>query len=126
MVFQGYSPDAKLKYACPTGGCALKGRQGVLYCDVEALIDPLDDLRRFSLVPRRSRQWNALYSTRQAVERVFSRAKQHRALDGHCKRGLPKVQLHALMALLTIQAAALVRAEAGEIERMREVSRKVA
>ena len=73
-----------------------------------------------------TKEWKALYSTRQSVERAFSRLKQHRALDSHCRRGLRKVRLHALMALVTLQAAAVVRAEAGEISRVREVSRLVA
>ena len=126
MVFEGHATDGKLKYRCPTGGCILKGRQGVLYCDTEVEIDPHDDLRRFPLIPRRSRELQALYGKRQSVERCFSRLKQHRALDSHCRRGLRKVTLHALMGLVTMQAAAVVRAEAGEIERVREVSRKVA
>ena len=72
------------------------------------------------------KQWRALYSKRQSVERCFSRLKQHRALDSHCRRGLRKVTLHALMGLVTMQAAAVVRAERGEVERVREVSRRVA
>ena len=60
------------------------------------------------------------------MERCFSRLKQHRALDSHSRRGLRKVTLHALMGLVTMQAAEVVRAELGEIERAREVSRKVA
>ena len=85
-----------------------------------------DDVRHFPPIPHGSARWHALYSTRQSVERCFSRLKQHRALDSHCKRGLRKVTLHALMGLVTMQAAAVVRAEAGETERVREVSRKVA
>ena len=34
--------------------------------------------------------------------------------------------LHALMALITMQAVAVVRAEVGEVERVREVARRVA
>ena len=85
-----------------------------------------DDVRHFPPIPHGSARWHALYSTRQSVERCFSRLKQHRALDSHCKRGLRKVTLHALMALVTMQAAAVVRAKAGEVERVREVSRQVA
>ncbi len=125
MTFLGYT-DGKLSYRCPTGGCQLKGRQGVLYCDTEVEIDPQENLRRFSLIPRRTKDWANLYGTRQSVERAFSRLKQHRALDSHCRRGLRKVRLHALMGLVTMQAAAAVRAERGEVERVREVSRKVA
>ena len=78
------------------------------------------------LIVHRSSWRNALYSTRQGVERCFSRLKQHRVLDTHCRRGLRKVTLHALMGLVTMQAAAVVRAKRGEVERVREVSRKVA
>jgi hypothetical protein len=49
-----------------------------------------------------------------------------RSREWHCRRGLRKVTLHALMGLVTMQAAAVVRAEAGEVERVREVSRRVA
>ena len=126
MTFLGYTDDGKLRYRCLTGGCQLKGRQGVLYCDTTVEIDPQENLRRFSLIPRRSKEWRALYSRRQSVERCFSRLKQHRALDSHCRRGLRKVRLHALMGLVTMQAAAVVRAERGEVGRVREVSRRVA
>ena len=126
MTFLGYTDDGKLSYRCPTGGCQLKDRQGILYCDTEAVIDPQENLRRFSLIPRATKEWRHFYATRQSVERCFSRLKQHRALDSHCRRGLRKVTLHALMALITMQAAAVVRAEAGTIERVREVSRRVA
>ena len=82
MTFLGYT-DGKLKYRCPTGGCQLKGRQGVLCCDTQVEIDPQENLGRFSLIPRRTSEWKALYARRQSVERCFSRLKQHRALDSH-------------------------------------------
>ena len=99
---------------------------GVLYCDTEVVIDPQENLRRFSLIPQATKEWRTLYARRQSVERCFSRLKQHRALDSHYRRGLRKVTLHALMSLVTMQAVAVVRTEAGEVERVREVSRKVA
>lgn len=37
-----------------------------------------------------------------------------------------KVMLHTLMGLVTMQAAAVVKAEAGQFDRLRDVSRKVA
>ena len=101
-------------------------RAGRLYCDTVVEIDPPENLRRFSLIPRRTTEWKALYAKRQSVERCFSRLKQHRALDSHCRRGLRKVTLHALMEIVTMQAAAVVRAEAGDFERVREVTRRVA
>ena len=98
----------------------------MLYCDTELIVDPLDDLRRFSLVPRNSRQWSALYSTRVSVERCFSRLKQHRALNDHCRRGLRKVTLHAMMGLVTVQASAVAKVVSGDLTHLRAVSRSVA
>ena len=126
MTFLGHTADGNLRYACPAGGCHLRAKREVVYCDATAEIDPTADLRRFALIPRKSPRWHELYSTRQSVERCFSRLKQHRALDSHCRRGLRKVRLHALMGLVTMQAAAVVRAERGEVGRVREVSRRVA
>ena len=84
---------------------------------------------------KRNRRWNrpppagwteARYATRQAVERCFSRLKGHRALDAHCRRGLRKVRLHILMAVLTLQAGAVARAQLGDLENVRHCTRKVA
>ena len=75
--------------------------------------DPRDS-RHFPPIPPGTAEWRALYATRQSVERCFSRLKQHRALDSHCRRGLRKVTLHALMAILGMQVASVVRAEVGE------------
>ena len=94
MTFLGYS-DSKLKYRCPTGGCRLKGRQGVLYCDTQIEIDPQENLRRFSLIPRRSKEWRALYSKRQSVGAMLLPAQaapgagqplQARTAQGHTAR----------------------------------------
>ncbi len=86
--------------------------------------DP-EDQRHFPPIGRGTPEWKKLYATRPSVERTFSRLKSHRALDSHCRRGLRKVTLHALMSVMTMQATAVVRAEAG-LERVRDVSRKVA
>ena len=87
--------------------------------------DP-EDKRHFPPIARGSAEWKALYATRQGVERCFSRLKQHRALDSHCRRGLRKVTIHALMSVLSMQAVAVVRAQSGDVERIREIARKVA
>ena len=126
MMFEGYGPTGHLKYSCPVGGCHLKDLPNVNYCDWQIEVDPSDDYRRFSIIPRKSKEWSALYSKRQSVERVFSRLKSHRALDSHCRRGLRRVRLHALVGLVTVQAAAVARAERGDISQVREVSRQVA
>ena len=66
-------------------------------------------------------------STRRAysVERVFKSAKQSLRLEKHYFRGLNKVQLHALMSMLTFTARLLVQTMAGEKD-ARWMVRKVA
>lgn len=79
-----------------------------------------------SVSPRHTERWEALMATRQAVERCFSRLKGHRTLDVHCRRGLRKVRLHVLMAVLALQAGAVAKAKIGELGGVRVCTRKVA
>ncbi len=89
-------------------------------------IDPQEDRKRLPPILRRTAEQKVLNARRQSVERCFSRLKSHRALDSHRERGPRKVTLHALMGLVAVQAAAVVRAERSEVERLRDVSRRVA
>ena len=73
-----------------------------------------------------SPQWKSAYSQRQSVERVFSRLKGHRSLGQHCRRGLAKVSLHCLTAVLVMQAEAVARLRVGDYEALRACTRKVA
>ena len=77
-------------------------------------------------LPRDSDGWLATYGTRQAVERVFSRLKGHRALNGHCRRGLERVALHCVISVLALQAGALVAATDGRLAEIASCTRKVA
>ncbi len=77
-------------------------------------------------LPRDSGDWTEVYNMRQAVERCFSRLKGHRALNSHCRRGLAKVGLHCAMAVLALQATAVVAAESGQHETVAACTRKVA
>lgn len=86
--------------------------------------DP-EDPRHFPPIGRGTPEWKKLYATRTSVERCFSRLKSHRALNSHCRRGLRKIALHALMSVLAMQVTAVVRAEAG-LGGVRDVSRRVA
>ena len=56
--------------------------------------------------------------------RPFSRLKETRRLRDHRYRGLAKVQLHYLFAVLTLQAKALIQVKEGLP--IREAMRKVA
>jgi hypothetical protein len=87
-------------------------------------------LRQWGTVRERismdSPQWKAAYRRRQAVERVFSRLKGHRALGQHCRRGLAKVTLHCLSAILVAQAEAAGKLRRGAFEQIRTCTRKIA
>ena len=52
--------------------------------------------------------------------------KESRRLESHCIRGQRQITLHALMSVLTYQATALVKAQAGQLEDMRWMVRRVA
>jgi len=56
-----------------------------------------------------SKEWKAVYNRRVSVERVFSRLKGCRKLNGIRTRRLPKVRLHVALSLLALAGAALHR-----------------
>lgn len=55
----------------------------------------------------RQRRRQKHYNKRTAVERVNSRLKEFAKLDNLKVRGLAKIQLHALIAMLVVQAKAI-------------------
>ena len=91
-----------------------------------AWIRPLWEYRKFCSIPRDSNEWNEIYSNRSAVERVFSKLKEHRRLNSHCHRGLAKVRLHCLMSVLSLAITALTEANSNRIERVRACTRRIA
>ena len=115
-------------YRCRRGGCHLVDSTmgGIRHCDDEVWEDPRRNIRLFGVLRRGSKEWKALYSKRQAIERTFKSMKQSRRLERHCTRGLKMVRLHALMSTLAYQTTALVRILDGEAEWMRWMVRKVA
>ena len=66
-----------------------------------------EDYRRHCAVPRSTKRWWRLYNKRGSVERAFSRLKEYRKLNNLKIRGLPKVELHAMLAVIIMQAVAL-------------------
>lgn len=71
-------------------------------------------------------EWRAAYSRRVSVERAFARLKSHRGLTRHSRRRLEPVTLHCLLAVLTTQANALGKLNAGQWGDLRECVRRVA
>ena len=113
-------------YRCKS--CHLSGtmRGGIRHCDTEVWEDPSKNIRLFGVLRRGSQEWKDLYTKRQAIERVFKSMKESRRLERHCIRGLRQITLHAVMSALAFQATVLVRLQAGEVEWMRWMVRKVA
>ena len=115
-------------YRYPPKGCHLKNSLtgGAKHCNSETWEHPNQNLRFFSWIPRHTRTWKNLYAKRQAIERMFKSMKQSRRLEAHCTRKLRQITLHSLMSLLTFQATALAKVEAGELDSMRWMVKKIA
>ena len=129
MEYVGQDGEGKYIYRCQSGGCHLKEglHSGILHCDTVFAEDPAAHLRVLGGQTRRgSDEWNALYSKRWSIERIFKSLKESRRLEEHCVRGLKHITLHAWMSTLTYQANALAKVLAGEHESMRWQVRKVA
>lgn len=56
----------------------------------------------------KQRGWQEYYNQRTAVERVNSRLKEFTKLDNLKVRGLVKIRLHGLVAMLVVQAKTIV------------------
>ena len=125
MEYIRTDPEKGHLYRCPSGGCRLKNRKGVRYCDDELWVDRQDNPRLFGPVRQGSPEWKALYRLRQSVERVFKSMKESRRLERHFIRGLRGVSLHASMSTLGFAATFLVKLLAGE-DRPRWMVRRVA
>ena len=88
--------------------------------------DPDANLRVLGPLPRFTDAWKRLYKLRMSIERIFRSFKHSRGLEGHCVRGLRKITLHATLSVLTYQATVLARLRAGEPDKMRQMTVKVA
>lgn len=117
-------------YRCRAGGCSLANSTAGLapHCRDEVWEDPAAsrNLRLFGPIRRASPEWKGLYAKRQSVERTFKSLKQSRRLERHYARGLRRVRLHTLMAVLTYQATALTSVQAGLRPWMRWMVARVA
>ena len=77
-------------------------------------------------INQKADDWKAAYAHRVSVERLFARVKGHRSLGKHTRRGLAKVTLQCLSALVVTQAVALHRLALGDISNLRAPTRRVA
>ncbi len=58
-------------------------------------------------LPEETTEWQAIFNHRTAVERVFSRMKNHRRLNNITVRHRRKVTVHSLIPVIVTQAVAL-------------------
>ena len=116
MEYVRSDPDRGHLYRCPRGGCHLRGRKGVRYCNDEYWEDRKDNPRLFGPLRQQSQAWKGLYSKRQTVEQVNKSLKESRRLERHYIRGLVSMALHASMSVLSYSATVLVNLLAGSAE----------
>ena len=123
LLLVAHDKKKGMKYICPyKAGKADCSHQCTMRV---AWIRPLWEYRKFCSIPRDSKEWNAIYSKRTAVERVNSKLKEHRRLNSHCHRGLSKVRLHCLMSVLSLATTALAAVNANNFERVRSCTRSI-
>ena len=126
LVYRSWDRNKGIQYQCPerTGKatCPLPEK-----CPLKIIwIRPVHDYRRFGYrVARNTEEWVNLYNHRTAIERINSRLKYERRLDSHCFRGLGKIGLHCRLAVLSLLAGALVRAQKNEFSELRICVRKI-
>jgi len=124
LLLSGHDKKKGMKYVCPAKAGKLMCSQK---CSLRVVwIRPLWEYRHYCTIPRDSDEWAEIYSTRSAIERVYSRLIDHRRLNSHCHRGLQKVRLHCLMSVLSLVMTALAEVNANHTDRIRACTRKIA
>ena len=73
----------------------------------EPIINPNPSHKRAVAKTARTKEWNAIYSRRQAVERLNGRLKAHRRLNSLTVRGRFKVRVHAWLSIIVCQSQAV-------------------
>ena len=119
MKYVRSDPKKGHLYKCV--GCHLAKKDTALNrnCLTEVWEDPTRNVRLFGAIRRNGPAWKALYTKRQAIERVFKSMKESRRLERHYVRGLAQITLHAIMSTISYQATALVKLLAGRALDMR-------
>jgi IS5 family transposase len=127
LIRIGYHPMLGFRYECPA-----RARKSIKcplseMCPLKvAYVRPGHDYRRFGYrISRTSSEWQELYNKRTAIERMFSRLKDKRRLNSHCFRGFSKINLHCTLSVLVMQAMALSRVKAGQVDDIRACARKI-
>ena len=126
LRFDGYETARKaLRYDVPK---TCPKMSGAGYCELSDTCDCTftrvkiteENLRHLGPVVRESKKFKRLYRGRTAVERVNSRLKAHDGLDEIKRRGIKRVSVWALVALLCMNAFAVTVATEGRIKEVRK------
>ena len=128
MSYVRTDPERGYLYRCTGCHLAAKNKRTGGTCDTEVWENwkTTLNLRLVGPIRRGSKEWEAKYTKRQHVERVFKGMKESRRLERHHLRGLQHLRLHAVMSTLTFQATALWNIQQGRSDDMRWMVRRVA
>ncbi|GAB4262399.1 transposase [Thermincola ferriacetica] len=111
MVYWGVDGDF-LKFRCPHVLGKVDCPCGSAWCSssnygMVVKVNVKDDLRRFSIPHRGSRNWELLYNERTSVERCNSRLKENLTANDLHVWGMQKVKTHAFINAIALLATAL-------------------
>lgn len=126
LVYRSWDRNKGIQYECPERAgkafCPL-----ALKCGLKTVwVRPVHDYRRFGYrIKRGTEQWKELYRERVSIERVNSRLKETRRLEDHCFRGFDRINIHTTLSVLVMQAVALAKAKAGQMDKIRTCVRQV-
>ena len=126
MEYVRSDPDKGHLYRCSRGGCHLKTRKSVCYCQDTIWENRKDNPRLLGAIRRESDERKVLYKMRQSVERLFKSMKEFRRLESHFVRSLKSISLHATMSALAFQATVLIRVNAGDMRGLCWMVRRLA
>jgi len=126
LVYRSWDSKKGIQYMCPAKAGRTVCPMGQS-CGLKMVwVRPVHDYRRFGyIIKRGTEEWEDFYGKRGSIERVNSRLKQTRRLEGHCFRGFEAMNLHTTLSVLVMQAVALARAKGGQMDRVRVCVRQV-
>ena len=126
MVYRGWDKNKGIQYECPERAgkaiCPL-----LIKCGLKTVwVKPVHDYRRFGYrIKRGTEEWKEFYRKRVSIERVNSRLKETRRLEAHCFRSFDRINIHTTLSVLVMQAVALAKAKAGQVDDIRVCVRQV-
>ncbi|MFC2022069.1 transposase [Chloroflexota bacterium] len=71
-------------------------------------------------LPPEPKEWQAIYSRRSSIERLFGRLKCYRRLNNVTVRRKRKVTVHCFLSLIVVQAQALHSAMSNQVSSVRQ------